>query len=226
MNDVLLIFAKMPQPGEVKTRLTPTLTPEEAARLYDAFLHDALNQYNQLPADVRLYLAPPRPAEGLDGIPDRVSIHTQQGEGLGPRMRRAFEEARSDGYDRAVLIGTDHPTLPTSFVQRAFMELGKGGGISIGPTSDGGFYLLGMSGAYPQLFTGMTYSHEDVFRETLDRAGDTAADVTVLPRWYDVDTPEALEQLIVDLKTTENVAPRTRTVIEDMGLYDRPRTRL
>lgn len=224
MNDVLLVFAKAPQPGKVKTRLTPTLTPEEAAELYDAFLHDALHQYDQLSSDIRLYLAPPLPDDGLDGIPDRVSIHTQDGEGLGPRMRQAFHEAHSDGYDRAVIIGTDHPTLPTSFVQRAFMELEGAEAISLGPTTDGGFYLLGTTNVYPQLFEGMTYSHEDVFRETLERVGRTDADVAVLPKWYDVDTPAALEQLIAELRTTGDVAPRTRTVITDMKLSDRKLT--
>lgn len=224
MSDVLLVFAKVPRPGEVKTRLTPTLTPEEAAHLYEAFLYDALRQYDQLSSDVRLYVAPPLPNDGLDGLPDRVSIHMQEGEGLGARMRQAFEDAQSAGYDRAVVIGTDHPTLPTSFIRRAFAELDGSEAISIGPTTDGGFYLLGMSTVYPQLFEGMTYSHEDVFRETLKRAGRTGAEVTVLPTWYDVDTPAALEKLIADLSTTDDVVPRTRTVIDDMQLYDRPLT--
>lgn len=224
MDDVLLVFAKVPRPGEVKTRLTPTLTSDEAATLYEAFLHDAFDQYSQLSCDVRLYLAPPHPEQQLEGIPEDVTVHGQDGKGLGDRMCHAFRDVFSEGYERAVLIGTDHPTLPTAFVQRSFVELGSPGAICIGPTIDGGFYLLGMSSFYPQLFDEMTYSHTNVFSETITRVGDTDAHCTTLPEWYDVDTPADLDQLLDDLKRTDEGAPRTRKAIEELGVRDRFQT--
>jgi len=220
MNDVLLVFAKVPRPGEVKTRLTPCLTSREAARLYDAFLRDALALYAQLEVDVQLHLAPPLPDEGIDEVPDRISIHKQEGDGLGARMAHAFEVAFRDGYDRAAVVGTDHPTLPPAFVRQAFTVSRADDAVCIGPSADGGFYLLGMNTFFPELFEGMTYSHDQVFRDTLDRAEAADASVTVLPRWYDVDTPEALRHMLADLDDSVE-APRTRRLIEGLGLRER-----
>ncbi|MEF8795375.1 MAG: TIGR04282 family arsenosugar biosynthesis glycosyltransferase [Salinivenus sp.] len=220
MNDILLVFAKVPRPGDVKTRLTPFLTPREAARLYDAFLRDALALYARLEANVRLYLAPPLPDDGLGDVPDRISVHEQRGEGLGPRMAHAFEAAFRDGGDRVAVVGTDHPTLPLSHLRQGFEALDGEPAVCIGPSEDGGFYLLGMSAFYPQLFADMTYSHGDVFTDTLARIGATDAELTVLPQWYDVDTPEALARMIADLRETDVDAPRTRRAVERLALDD------
>jgi rSAM/selenodomain-associated transferase 1 len=222
MDAVLLVFAKVPRPGYVKTRLTPVLTPAEAAQLYEAFLRDALHLYAGLDVDVRLYLAPPVPDEGLDGVPDDVSVYEQQGEGLGSRMQNAFQDVFGAHYERAVIVGTDHPTLPRPFVRQSFAGLKTDASICIGPSEDGGFYLLGMNAFYPQLFEGMTYSHDKVFTNTLARIGTTDARLTVLPRWYDVDTPGALEQMIRDLETVGHAVPHTRSVVEDLDLADLP----
>lgn len=218
MNAVLLVFAKVPRPGHVKTRLSPELTPDEAARLYRAFLQDALDVYAELPVDVRLYLAPPFSDDDVRAVPDAISIHEQHGEGLGPRMARAFREALRDGYGRATIVGTDHPTLPPAFVQQSFATLEGERAVCIGPSEDGGFYLLGMSAFYPQLFDDMTYSHEEVFADTLTRVSATDAQLTVLPQWYDVDTPAALQRLVDDLEDTDVAAPRTRTLIDQLDL--------
>lgn len=218
MSDVLLVFAKIPRPGHVKTRLTPVLTPEEAARLYTAFLRDALRQYERLDVATRLYVAPPLPDDGLTGVPAGVTVHEQEGEGLGTRMLNAFGEALRDGYDRAAVIGTDHPTLPPAFVRQGFEALAPAPAISIGPSEDGGFYLLGMTAVYPQLFEGMTYSHDRVFTDTLARIGTTDAHLTVLPRWYDVDTPQALRRMIDDLADGSTDAPNTRRIVDQLDL--------
>lgn len=224
MDAALIVFAKVPRPGDVKTRLTPVLTPTEAAQLYDAFLRDALQLYADLAADVRLYLAPPLPDEPLTGRPDSVSLFEQEGEGLGARMKRAFEDTLDDGYDRVSIVGTDHPTLPPSFIRQSFGALEPERSVCIGPSEDGGFYLLGMNAFYPQLFDGMTYSHDTVFTDTLARVGTTDARLTVLPRWYDVDTPAALERMIQDLDEGNAEAPRTREAIRALQLDDLSRT--
>jgi hypothetical protein len=220
MHDALLVFAKVPRPGTVKTRLTPVLTPEEAARLYGAFLRDALRLYAALDVDVRLYWAPPLPSDPVDGMPNTVTVHRQEGEGLGARMQNAFRQALNDDYDRAVVVGTDHPTLPASFVRQSFAALETARSVCIGPSEDGGFYLLGMNAHYPQLFEGMTYSHDSVFTDTLARIGTTDARLTVLPRWYDVDTPAALGRLLEDLDDPDVEAPHTRRAVEHLQLQD------
>ncbi len=221
MQNALIVFAKLPAPGAVKTRLTPTLSPAEAAQLYEAFLRDALGQYLHLDALVRLYLAPPAEAVPgyLSALP--ISIHTQHGDDLGARMLHAIEETLADGAARAAVIGTDHPTLPTPFIQQAFAALEGPPTITIGPSADGGYYLLGMNAAYPVLFEGMAYSHPRVFAHTLDRARQTSAQLTVLPRWYDVDTPAALTRLIQDLQDPSVTAPKTRKAVAELNIEAR-----
>ncbi len=220
MDAALVVFAKVPRPGEVKTRLTPVLTPTEAARLYDAFLRDALKLYGEMAAEVHLHLAPPLPDEPLTALPDSVSLFEQDGEGLGARMKRAFRDTLDRGFDRVSLVGTDHPTLPLSFIRQSFAALDTPRSVCIGPSDDGGFYLLGMNDFYPQLFDGMRYSHDAVFSNTLARVETTDARLTVLPRWYDVDTPAALERMVQDLEDEDIVAPRTRETVENLQLNE------
>ena len=217
----LIVFAKRPEPGTVKTRLTALLTPEEAARLYEAFLCDALRQYRALGVAVRLYFGPPAGAVADGLVPEGVSVHLQQGPGLGARMKVAFVESFAAGFERLVIIGTDHPTLPSAFIAQAFEALAQPQAVSIGPSDDGGFYLLGMNDFYPELFHDMRYSHADVFAQTLARAARTQAHLTVLPPWYDVDTPESLHRLVAELDGGAVEVPHTRRVLAGLDL-ERP----
>jgi rSAM/selenodomain-associated transferase 1 len=223
MSDALIVFAKVPEPGQVKTRLTPMLSPGEAARLYEAFLRDALSQYSGLGAAVRLYLAPPERSLPGDLVPSGVDVCWQAGEGLGARMQRAFVETFAAGAHRAVVIGTDHPTLPSSFIEQAFLALDAPRSVAIGPSNDGGYYLLGMNDVLPPLFE-MTYSHEAVFDETLTRAAAAGADLTILPPWYDVDTPDDLRRLVEELDASSVEAPHTRAALADLRPFIEERT--
>lgn len=218
MKEALLLFAKVPRPGAVKTRLTPVLSPAEAARLYAAFLQDVLRHVVRLEADVHLFVAPPLPNGQFDGLPQDVQVHEQKGEDLSARLRNGFRYAFDEGYERVVVLGTDHPTLPPAFVRQAFRSLDDSGTICIGPTDDGGFYLLGMNALFSQLFEDMSYSHSRVFADTLARAERTDACVTVLPKWYDVDTPEDLDRLSEDLEADEVDAPNTARLMARFGL--------
>lgn len=211
----LIVFAKPPVPGQVKTRLTDLLSEKEAADLYDAFLRDALDQYRQLEADLHVYFT------GLTRVPDdlKTNVSTtrvQEGEGLGARMKNAFCDVFSAGYERAVIVGTDHPSLPTAFVSRAFEALDVDGSLCIGPSEDGGYYLLGMNTFYPRVFEEMTYSRSDVFEETLTRIRETNAALTVLPLWYDVDTPDDLRRLTAELDILQGTAPRTERELKKL----------
>jgi len=219
MHDALIVFAKGPRPGDVKTRLIPFLTPEEAAQLYAAFLRDAVDQYVTLDGvSVRLYLDPPNPAMLSFDLPDTVTVHAQEGEDLGTRMRNAFEETFETGGERVAIIGTDHPTLPLAFVRKAFDALGGQPEICVGPSDDGGYYLLGMNTYVPAPFEDMTYSHDRVFADTVRRLRTVDAGLTVLPRWYDVDTPESLRRLVEDLRTTRHNVPHTRRAIDELNV--------
>ncbi|NBC00772.1 MAG: DUF2064 domain-containing protein [Bacteroidetes bacterium] len=218
-SDALIVFAKPPTPGRVKTRLTPVLSEEAAAALYAAFLKDALLQYAPLPVDVRLYLGDAAPSvEAWTQEHTDAEVHVQHGPGLGKRMARAFVESFAAGYERLVIIGTDHPTLPTPFIEQAFERLDTARAVTLGPSSDGGYYLLGMNDYFPELFHEMTYSHAQVFDETLARAHAAGAQVTILPPWYDVDEPADLHRLTEDLADRpSSVAPHTRAQLEALS---------
>lgn len=213
MECALIAFAKPPVPGAVKTRLTPFLTPQQAARLYQAFLADSIEQYAQLDVPVRLYWAGDRETLPREIPLCGASVHEQHGADLAVRMHAAFEETFQIGYRRVVIIGTDNPTLPTNYVRFAFEALARTDAVVLGPSDDGGYYLLGMTRFYPVLFQGMRYSHARVFEETLDRAEQTPAHITVLPRWYDVDTKEAFSRLREDLKGETIGASHTRRMV-------------
>ena len=211
----LIVFAKVPKAGGVKTRLAPPLTAVEAAALYDAFLRDSLARYAVPGAlgeavAVRLYLAG---AEALapEAVPAGVSLHRQRGDGLGARMQRAFVETFAAGFGRVVVVGADHPTLPPAFLGEAFRALEAPRTVALGPSDDGGYYALGLNdlpfGA-PGLFA-MRYSHGGVFEETLARALSAGLDAVVLPPWYDVDDAAGLRRLAADWRGGADVPPRT-----------------
>ena len=216
-ESALLVFAKKPVAGTVKTRLTQLITAAEAAEVYSAFLADAAVQYRDLDAQLRYYIAPGAAENGVDrhaiGMPIDSVIRQQNGDGLGERLANAFRDAFESGVALAAVIGTDHPTLPTVFVERAFRELKSPRRVVIGPTVDGGFYLLGMNEFRPALFAGMTYSRPDVFQTTIARAGEEGVDVVVLPMWYDVDTPASLIRLWKDIRGGTAAPTATRAVL-------------
>lgn len=216
MKAALIAFAKTPRAGSVKTRLTPLLHPDDAAMLYTAFVQDALAQYRDLDGvDVRLYVAPPDPfPESL--LPEGITLHPQSGADLGERMLLAFLETFKAGYERIVIVGTDHPTLPATFIEMAFDTLWERYNVVLGPSEDGGFYLLGMNEFYPALFEGMAYSHPDVFNQTVIRAGFTPADLNLLPMWYDVDDEASLRKLIEEIPHSDEKIAYTRAAIANL----------
>ena len=196
-DKALIVFARSPIVGRVKSRLTTLLSPQEAADLYKAFLIDSLKQYSMLKVAVRLYMA--------DELPIMIprfgaTVHQQFGLELGPRMRHAFTETAAVGFNKIVIIGTDHPTLPTSYIQNAFDALSEMPSVSIGPAEDGGYYLLGMYPFIHGLFDGITFGKSDVYAKTLCKAYQTDANVVELPQWYDIDRPSDLKRLAADEK--------------------------
>lgn len=219
-NRALIVFAKAPVAGQVKTRLSPPLSQEDAARLYEAFLGDALEAYAADDAfgleesvALRLYLAgaeSPRSTAGF--APGSITTHRQKGEGLGPRMLRAFVETFAAGFERIVIIGTDHPTLPSAFVGEAFRALSEPFTVAIGPSTDGGYYLLGLNELYAPLFE-MEYSHGSVFEETLERTIKEGAHPVVLPEWYDVDDMGSLQRLVREWRDGTPIPQRTESVL-------------
>lgn len=221
----LLVFAKVPRAGAVKTRLTPPLSPAWAARLYSAFLRDALDAFVSQASgaadplrlgervDVRVYLdAPPPP----DLVPAGAEVRQQQGEGLGERMARAFAEAFADGYERAVVVGTDHPTLPLELLGEAFRQLREPMTCVLAPSDDGGYVFLGLNDLAPGLFD-MAYSHAHVFEDTLEEAQLASLTPVVLPGHYDIDDGDDLRRLLAEWEAGVEVGARTADALRQLA---------
>lgn len=196
----LLLFGTVPEPGRSKTRLAPALGEDGAARLYRAFLEDSLGLARRVAADRRtLWLAGDR--RGLDRLRGRyedVRVRAQRGPDLGARMAHALDRSFREGAGRAVVVGTDHPTLPPALLERAFRAL-AGADLALGPSEDGGYYAVGLRRrAWPrgeELFDDVPWSTERVLDVTRSRAESAGLTRRELPGWYDVDRPAELERL-------------------------------
>lgn len=191
----LIIFAKNPMPNQVKTRLIPQLSPEQAARLYSAFLTDWCETLAALPNATRVIAyTPPESLPDLQALIGKDAIYIPQvGDALGERLISATQWAAEKGYPKILIVGSDSPTLPLSSVSQAIVTLDSRD-IVLGPSVDGGYYLLGFSAAHlaktvPFVFEEIAWSTESVFRQTVARVRSIGATLGLLPPWYDVDTP-------------------------------------
>ncbi|KUG07544.1 TIGR04282 family arsenosugar biosynthesis glycosyltransferase [Solirubrum puertoriconensis] len=185
--DHLLVFARYPELGKVKTRLAAGLGEPAALAAYEQLLVHTQTAAAPLVCNRTLWLAaaPPTHAAPLwPGWPQRLQPPNPD---LGQRMLHAFEQAFAAGAARVVIIGTDCPALSTSHLQQAFTEL-QTHEVVLGPAHDGGYYLLGMRKLYPELFSGITWSTDTVLRDTLRIAHNGQLQVAQLPTLRDVDT--------------------------------------
>ncbi len=206
-RSVLALFAKAPVPGQVKTRLSPPLTPTEAAELYEAMLLDTVAQHQVRPGRGLFLWFAPAEAEGWfrAHIPPRFRLRPQRGAGLAERMRALFEEHASEGADRIVLRGTDSPTLPPERIREAF-ELLESADLVLCPDRDGGYNLIGLRRPAPELFD-LELSTGSVLDTTLEHAQALGMSVALLEPHHDVDTQADLELLASTAKPEQ--APLT-----------------
>jgi rSAM/selenodomain-associated transferase 1 len=189
------IFCKVPVAGGVKTRLTPPLTPEQACALYEAFLGDLFGRLEKMKkTGTTVFYAGSEPGKITDLIPDRYGVLPQEGDSLGERLRHAFEALTGSGESAAVVIGSDSPDLPLQYIKRAFLKL-KHKDVVLGPSSDGGYYLVGARSVHPGIFEDINWGSDRVFGQTVDRIRAGGLSLALLPVWYDVDTPPSLELL-------------------------------
>jgi len=209
--DTLLVVAKQPAPGQTKTRLCPPLTPTQAAELYDCFLRDTLEVMRQVPGVQRVIGFLPEDAQGYfrQLAPD-MALACQRGASLGERLDRLLTEALAGGSPRAVVMDSDSPTLPHAYLSQAFERLNEVD-VVIGPTRDGGYYLIGMNQPQPHLLRQVQMSTPHVLIDTLALAKATGLTVSLLPTWYDVDTITDLRQLDSEIAANHNgIAATTR----------------
>jgi rSAM/selenodomain-associated transferase 1 len=219
------VMARMPIPGQVKTRLVPPLTHAEAARLYAGFLRDAIDRLGRLD-DIRPFVActPPVAERYFAGIvPPGFSCIPQTGEDLGERLASVAGALFSRGARMVVLCDSDSPTLPGRYIGEAFRRLDETD-IVIGPCDDGGYYLIGMKRHDHCLFSGIPWSSPQVTERTVAAAERKNLSVSLLEPWYDVDTAADLDRLchaIAAMPEGSTVARHTRRALTEIGLLPR-----
>ncbi len=194
-------MAKAPRAGKVKTRLQPPLSAEEAAALNVCFLRDTAENIAAVAREGEacglICYTPLGDEAAFDGLlPDGFELIAQRGDGFGERLLCAAEDILSCGFGAVCLIDSDSPTLPVSALREAVAALRTPGErVVLGPSEDGGYYLIGVKRAEPRLFERITWSTERVYAETVERACEAGMELVELPRWYDVDDEATLAVL-------------------------------
>lgn len=176
----------------------PTLSPEQAATLYTAFLTDWCKTLAGL-RDIDLVIAytPEDAQPDLQALIGDDAIYIPQiGADLGERLTSATQWAAKQGYTKILFVGSDSPTLPISYIHQAITLLDSRDTV-IGPSTDGGYYLIGFSAktlatTVPHVFEEIAWSTADVFQQTVTRIREAEVTLGLLPPWYDIDTPEDL----------------------------------
>jgi rSAM/selenodomain-associated transferase 1 len=198
-------MAKASEPGRTKTRLVPPLRLDEAAAFNTAFLKDvsANLQAAAHSAGIHGYMAfGPPGSEGFfrETLPPEIGLIEAWYPNFGDCLFTAISRLLAAGHDSAVVLNSDSPTLPTSLlVETADVLARPGDRVVIGPSSDGGYYLLGIKRQHHRLFENIDWSTDRVARQSIERAQEIGLDVYELPVWYDVDDQDALRLLHAEL---------------------------
>lgn len=194
-------MAKASQPGRAKTRLSPPLTPEEAAACNTAFLRDIADNLlaagTFTPISGAMAYGPPGQSAFFERmLPPGVGMFEIWEPDFGACLMKALQSQFAAGCLAACVLNSDSPTLPASILVDAARILAQPGNrIVLGPSTDGGYYLLGCKAIHPRLFGDIAWSTEIVARQTLERAAEIGVEVHLLPEWYDVDDAAALRTL-------------------------------
>jgi uncharacterized protein len=201
----MAIMAKAPRPGRVKTRLSPPLTSDEAAAINRCFLMDTTKNIGELAdqgacAGVISY-TPVGEEHLFDGIlPGGYRLVAQRGDSFGERLLTTAQDLFAHGFASVCLIDSDSPTVPREAFAMAVDALRREGDrIVLGPSYDGGYYLIGMKQLHPEIFANITWSTASVFAETVAAVRNIGVELVTLPMWYDVDDAETLTILRAEL---------------------------
>jgi hypothetical protein len=199
MTALLIIFAKEPRPGQVKTRLSPPLSPEAAAQLYHCFIEDILDEMARVPEmGLAVAFSPPTARDFFRRLaPPETILFPQEGDDLGERMAQAFTRGFAAGFGPILLRGGDVPDLPAAVVSEAAAVLTAGQAqVVMGPATDGGYHLVGLTEPQPGLFQGPAWSSSTVLTDTLSLARQLGLRVHLLPPWPDIDTFDNLRTFV------------------------------
>jgi uncharacterized protein len=206
----LAVMAKAPKAGHVKTRLSPPLDSQQAAALNIAFLRDTIACLKEVqaaaPSNAVISYTPVGEEASFAGIvPDDVAIVPQRGEGFGERLLHTAEDLFAAGFRAVCLIDSDSPTVPTgAYIEAVERLLTNENCTVLGPSDDGGYYLIGVNALHPRLFEDINWSTAVVAEQTRQRARELDVPVYSLPTWFDVDDRQTLTRLYRELVLSES----------------------
>jgi rSAM/selenodomain-associated transferase 1 len=216
----IAVMAKASAPGRAKTRLVPPLDYDEAAALNTAFLHDVTDNIllaasRATPgATIAGYAAygPPGSEDFFRSRFPAVDLIPAWFSDFGACLLHAIEQMLAGGHSAAVVLNADSPTLPTALLNETAAILAQPGDRAVlGPSSDGGYYLLGLKAAHRRLFEDIAWSTERVAAQTRKRAEEIGLELHVLPEWYDVDDVASLRRLhaeVFEIGRASDALPR------------------
>jgi uncharacterized protein len=195
LKQLLVVVAKKPSPGEVKTRLLTCLTPAEATDLYTCFIRDRIKEISRLKGvDLAIAYTPSASkAYFARFLSNGFQLFAQQGRHLGERLHQIFRQKLSEGYQAVCIIDSDTPDLPIEVVAQAFRWLTESSADAVfGPCEDGGYYLVGLRQPHGELFSEISWSTSRVLSQSLRKAEALGLRTRLLTPWNDLDTVEDL----------------------------------
>ena len=203
-NICVLLFAKSPDPGRVKTRLAAKVGMITSAQLYKCFVEDSVTLLKNLGLDFRLYFWPPETKnEFIAWLGSDINYIPQSGNDLGQKLKNVFEGTFNDGYKSVIAIGSDSPDLSIDFLKQAHAALQSHDAV-IGPAADGGYYLIGFNkdAFAAEVFDEINWSTNSVFEKTIDKLKFMETTFFELPKFHDIDNIDDLKLLIKRNKNT------------------------
>ena len=211
----LIIMAKQPKAGQTKTRLSPPLSPAQAAELYACLLLDTVEVVRrlagQLPLTPFIAFYPPQAGRDFQSLAPDFQLLAQEGKSLNERLAGALLAVQDLGYEQVAAINSDSPALPLDYLARAYQELDDPRvDLALGPCEDGGYYLIAWKRPYPHLVREVTMSTSTVLADTVALARRGGLQVALLPSWYDVDDAAALARL----RKNGSAGPHARAFLE------------
>jgi len=224
----LVVMAKAPRPGRVKTRLAQSLPEEMVTELYCCLLHDTMALARSLGTSLgTVEVAIMCPASDVEELiqltQGAVSIVAQRGEGLAAGLTSVFAHFAPAGRQRVVAFNSDSPHLPASILRSAFEAL-NGHDVVVGPTHDGGYYLVGAKAAHPSLFDGAGMGTKSALEALLARARALELSVGFTDPFYDIDVKDDLTRLAQELRLAPAKAPRTAAWLKQWAESAQSRT--
>ncbi len=197
----IIIFTRYPVPGQVKTRLAPTLGEEGAAilhrKLTEHIVQQTLPVTSQADYSLTIYYTGGSHGQMTNWLGDSLPMIQQTGKGLGERLLNSFLTSRKSSAEKTIIIGSDCPEIDTATLKKGFESLDNHD-LVIGPTFDGGYYLIGLHhlvtlSPLKSLFTSIAWGSDGVYEQTIARARNSGLNYTLLPMLSDIDRPEDLE---------------------------------